>query len=96
MVSKYLAHIEQSGLLEHTAGLLFGHYSAEPAPQLDEVLGRLADKYAIPVARCDDFGHGTYNALLPLGAAARLDTQTQSLAYGEALVRPRTGGLPNG
>ena len=50
-------------------------------PELLARLTRLGEKYGIPVAYCDDFGHGENHAVLPIGRAARLDTQAQTLRY---------------
>ena len=76
-VSKYFANLEHRGVFRRAEGLLFGHYSAEPNPLIDAILLRVGQKFNIPVARCDDFGHGENNAIFPLGAKARLDTETR-------------------
>lgn len=85
-VSKYFANLEHRGVFRRAAGLLFGHYSAEPNPLIDAILLRVGQKYNIPVARCDDFGHGENNAIFPLGAKARLDTEKGTLTYLEPAV----------
>ncbi|MDO5424606.1 MAG: LD-carboxypeptidase [Eubacteriales bacterium] len=74
-VSMFLTCIGQSRLMERVTGLLFGHYSDEISPSLFEVLGRFGKKYGIPVAYCDDFGHGTNHAIFPIGRRAILDTK---------------------
>jgi muramoyltetrapeptide carboxypeptidase len=86
VVSKYFSHIEQSGLFACVSGMLFGHYSAEPQPVIDEILQRLAQRYNIPVARCEDFGHGENNAILPIGIEAALDCDRASLLFKESIV----------
>lgn len=52
--------------MEQVTGLLFGHYSDDISPLLFEVLERFGKKYSIPVAYCDDFGHGSNHAIFPL------------------------------
>lgn len=84
--ARYLAHIAQSALFENVSALLFGHFADEEQPLLDEVLLRLAARYDIPCARCDDFGHGANNGVLPIGVRARLDTANQTLHFMEDTV----------
>ncbi len=72
-VSSYIAHIEQSSFVRNVAGLIFGHYSTTPYPELFRRLERFGKKYNVPVAYCDDFGHGADHAILPIGSTARLD-----------------------
>ncbi len=78
MVSKWFANLEHRGVFEKTRGLLFGHYSTKDYPVIDDILRRIGERYAIPVVRCDDFGHGEYNAVIPLGVRARLDTDADT------------------
>lgn len=80
-VSALLGRLEQCGVMQQTAGLLFGHYSVIPSEPLMQRLTRLGEKWRIPVAYCDDFGHGLHHAILPIGATARLDTAAGALAW---------------
>ena len=80
-VSMFLTCIGQSQLMEQVTGLLFGHYSDEVSPLLFEVLERFGKKYSIPVAYCDDFGHGTNHAIFPIGRNAVLDTKNKTLLF---------------
>ena len=80
-VSMFLTCIGQSQLMEQVTGLLFGHYSEEVSPLLFEVLERFGKKYSIPVAYCDDFGHGTNHAIFPIGRNAVLDTKNKTLLF---------------
>ena len=86
IVSKYFANLEHRGVLERATGLIFGHYSVEASPVIDDILFRVGEKHGIPVVRCEDFGHGVYNAVLPIGVTAELDTDTNQLAFLEAGV----------
>lgn len=80
-VSVLLGRLEQSGIMSRVKGVLFGHYSNPINEYLLERLTRLAEKWQIPTAYCDDFGHGANHAILPIGAAAVLDTTLCSLLY---------------
>lgn len=80
-VSMFLTCIGQSRLMEQVTGLLFGHYSDNISPLLFEVLERFGKKYSIPVACCDDFGHGSNHAIFPIGRKAVLDTKNKTLLF---------------
>lgn len=80
-VSMFLTCIGQSQLMEQVTGLLFGHYSDDISPELFEVLERFGMKYNIPVAYCDDFGHGANHAIFPIGREAVLDTKNRTLLF---------------
>lgn len=79
--SVLLTRLEQSVIMPQVSGLLFGHYSMPANEQLMERLRRLGEAWHIPVAYCDDFGHGFNHAILPIGARARLDTERHTLQY---------------
>lgn len=86
VVSKYFSHIEQSGFMNCVTGLIFGHYSEEASPILNSILLRLASKYKIPTVKCDDFGHGINNAIIPMGINAEIDTERCFLSYKESFL----------
>ncbi|MHB1364985.1 MAG: S66 peptidase family protein [Eubacteriales bacterium] len=86
VVSKYLSHIEQSPFINNIRGLIFGHYSTNPQPILLDILKRFSDKHKIPAMKCDDFGHGVNNAILPIGVSAKLDANNSSLIFLEDSV----------
>ncbi len=79
--SVLLTRLEQSAVMPQVSGLLFGHYSMPANEQLMQRLYRLGDKWGIPVAYSDDFGHGFNHAVLPIGVQARLDTERHTLDY---------------
>jgi GrpB-like predicted nucleotidyltransferase (UPF0157 family) len=79
-LSALLARVEQHPLMDRAAGLLFGHYSENTPPELFERLKRLGDARGIPVAHCDDFGHGKNHAIFPIGCCATLDAE-EGLRY---------------
>lgn len=79
--SDYLAQLEQSGIKPHVKGLLFGHFSDPVNPWLLKRLQLLGERWKIPVAYCDDYGHGKNHAILQLGAQATLDTAKGTLVY---------------
>lgn len=80
-VSAMISHMEQSAFWPCVAGVLFGHYSRERNAWLMERLERLGERYEIPVAYCDDFGHGDNHGILEIGRQAVLDTESGTLSY---------------
>jgi len=81
-VSAMLGYIEQSDFMKSVRGLIFGNYADHPCPNLYARLKLLGQRHNIPVAYCDDFGHGANHAILPIGRAARLEVgERQGLWY---------------
>ena len=80
-LSAHIARLEQCGIMPCVRGLLFGHYSTPADEQLLMRLTRLGEKWSIPVAYSDDFGHGENSAILPIGVKATLDTGKCTLEY---------------
>lgn len=87
VVSKWLSNLEHRDVFSHVTGLIFGHYSLESHPLLDEILWRIGERYQIPVVRCEDYGHGENNAIFPIGIAAELDTEGDRFIFLESGVR---------
>ena len=79
--SAHIARLEQCGIMPRVRGLLFGHYSVPADEQVLTRLTRLGEKWNIPVAYSDDFGHGENSAILPIGVRAALDTGKCTLEY---------------
>ncbi len=86
IISKWFTTLEHRGVFKRTKGLIFGHYSLEESPVIDEILARLGERYNIPVIRNDDFGHGVNGAILPISTRARLDTSDMSFEFLESGV----------
>ncbi|HBL84667.1 MAG: hypothetical protein A2Y17_11070 [Clostridiales bacterium GWF2_38_85] len=86
VVSKWFSNLEQRNVFKYVTGLVFGHYSKEEQPLIDEILHRLGERYRIPVVRCEDFGHGINNAIWPIGISATLDTASGKFEFTESGV----------
>lgn len=80
-LSAHIARLEQCGVMPRVRGLLFGHYSVPVDEQVLTRLTRLGEKWRIPIAYCDDFGHGENSAILPIGIRAAMDTGKCTLEY---------------
>lgn len=78
VVSKWFSTLEHRGAFKRAKGLIFGHYSLDEYPVIDEILARLGNRYGIPVVRTEDFGHGENGAILPISIKAELDTSDMS------------------
>lgn len=78
MISKWFTMLEHKGVFKRAKALIFGHYSIEEKPVIDDILARIGNRYGIPVIRNDDFGHGVNGAILPISVKAKLDTETLS------------------
>lgn len=80
-VGAHLAHIEQHDFIHYVKGLLFGCFSNRSCPELMDCLQRFGQRNHIPVAACNDFGHGKNHGLLPIGCPATLDTEEKTLVF---------------
>lgn len=80
-VSSFLSHIEQSYIMKNISGLLFGNYSDNVSNDFLSMLKRFGDRNNIPIAYCDDFGHGKNHAIIPIGIKGVLDTEMSSLKF---------------
>ena len=80
-VSDLLSRLCSAPIMRQVRGILFGCYSDEEKPYLDQCLARLGERLNIPVAACRDFGHGRYAAIFPLGERAVLDTVHLTMEY---------------
>ncbi len=76
-----LAWIEQSPFMKQVTGLLFGNYAKEENQELIDALKRFGTKNRIPILKCDDFGHGDFHGILPIGRKAQLNSERKSLIY---------------
>ncbi len=85
-VAKYFANLAHRGAFDRAVGLIFGHYAKRRYPEVDEILRRVGDQFDIPVVRCEDFGHGEHNAILPIGVNARLDADNGTFTLLESGV----------
>lgn len=86
VVSKWFTTLEHHGVFKRAKALVFGHYSLEPSPVIDDILTRIGKRYNIPVIRNEDFGHGVNGAILPISVRARLDTEDMSFEFLESGV----------
>ncbi len=87
VVSKWFTTLEHHGVFKRAKALIFGHYSLEPSPVIDDVLTRIGKRYNIPVIRNEDFGHGANGAILPISTHARLNTEDMSFEFLESGVK---------
>lgn len=80
-VSDEIARLENSPMMKQARGILFGTYAEEKNEHFLNRLRVLGEKYGIPVAYCDDYGHGRNHAILEIGQRVRLDTVKGELEY---------------
>lgn len=81
--SEYLAFIAESEFMERVTGLIYGHYSDNVPDPLIHTLERFGERNDIPVIYTDDFGHGSNQAVFPIGVDAELDADDCALMFDE-------------
>lgn len=77
-VDGYLTDLEQLGVFDAAAGLVFGRpygYTADDAKLLWDVVAQRTEPSAIPVLANVDLGHADPMLTLPIGCPARLDAE---------------------
>lgn len=79
--SDEIGRLEQAPIFRQAKGVLFGLYADEPNESVLQRMERLGRRHGIPVAYCEDFGHGKNNAIFPAGTTAELDTREGTLRY---------------
>lgn len=80
-ISAMLTAVEQDKFMDNVTGVIFGNYSDTEHPELLWRLKRMGEAHGIPVVYCDDFGHGSNHAILPIGRKVRLDAKEKRLIY---------------
>ena len=75
-------HLLLSGALDEVQGILLGSFTGGASQaHAEEVLAIALAPLGVPVAAGLPVGHQTENHTLPVGASARLDTATDTLAF---------------
>ena len=93
-VDRMLNTLRLAGKFEHVTGVILGQFSArkeeaqwDDDESIDDVLKDFFGKLNVPVVTHFPLGHVRYNATLPEGAMAELDTDAQTLRILENPVR---------
>ena len=74
MISNYLYKMKQNGVFEKIKGIWIGNYEHESGITLEKIVMDVLDKTNIPIIKSDNFGHGTFKTVIPIGTKARIDT----------------------
>lgn len=79
MISNYLYKCKQNGVFENINGLWIGNYEHESGISIENiVMDVLEDEYTFPIIKSDNFGHGLLKTVIPIGAKARIDTNSDN------------------
>jgi muramoyltetrapeptide carboxypeptidase len=86
-IDRMLTVLRLGGHLDGVAGIAAGEFTGGVTPaSLDALLADRLGDLSAPIIAGVDFGHGTRNRLLPLGARARLETSPPRICLLEAGV----------
>lgn len=88
-VDAALQDLENMGVLDRLAGLLYGRpmgYTDEQRDELRSVLLERTRRYSFPIVADMDFGHTAPQMTLPIGVRAEIDTRERRFAIVEAAV----------
>ena len=73
-VSNYLYKMKQNGVFEKIKGLWIGNYEHESGIALEKIVMDVLEDVKIPIVKSDNFGHGIFKTVIPIGAKVKIDT----------------------
>ncbi len=76
-ISNYLYKMKQNGVFEKIKGLWIGNYEHESMIALEQIVMDTLDNPKFPIIKSDNFGHGTFKTVIPIGTKARIDTNVK-------------------
>lgn len=84
--------LKQMGVFERVRGVVIGYiYGMQKEGRTDSdmesVLAKVTSVYDFPILKVNEFGHNCPNAVLPVGARARMDSATLNLEIIENCIR---------
>lgn len=74
-VSNYLYKMKQNGVFDKIKGLWIGNYEHESGITLEQIVMDTLENPKFPIIKSDNFGHGMYKTVIPIGTKARIDTK---------------------
>ena len=74
MISNYLYKMKQNGAFQKIKGIWIGNYEHESGITLEKIVMDVLEDINIPIIKSDNFGHGTFKTVIPIGTKARIDT----------------------
>ncbi len=77
MISNYLYKMKQNGVFDKIKGLWIGNYENESGISLEQIVMDTLDKPNFPIIKSNNFGHGLYKTVIPIGTKAVIDTNEE-------------------
>ena len=74
MISNYLYKMKQNGVFEKIKGLWIGNYEHESGISLEKIVMDILENPKFPIIKSDNFGHGNFKTVIPIGIKAKIDT----------------------
>lgn len=74
MISNYLYRMKQNDVFEKINGIWIGNYEHESGITLEKIVKDVLEDIKIPIIKSDNFGHGMFKTVIPIGTKARIDT----------------------
>ena len=68
-------------------GIIVGNYSNTENKEFDSLLNRFANKWRLPFIKCDDFGHGEFQAILPIGIECEINADRGTVEFKESFTK---------
>ncbi len=77
MISNYLYKMKQNGVFEKISGLWIGNYEHESGIALEKIVMDVLENPKFPIIKSNNFGHGLFKTVIPIGTKARIDTNAK-------------------
>lgn len=66
--------MKQNDVFEKINGIWIGNYEHESGITLEKIVKDVLEDIKIPIIKSDNFGHGMFKTVIPIGTKARIDT----------------------
>ncbi len=76
-ISNYLYKMKQNGVFDKIRGLWIGNYEHESGITLEQILMDILEEPKFPIIKSDNFGHGTFKTVVPIGTKAKINTKEE-------------------
>ena len=69
--------MKQNGAFDKIKGIWLGNYEHESNIKLEQILMDVLEDAKFPIIKSDNFGHGIFKTVIPIGIEARIDTKAE-------------------
>lgn len=80
------AHLKQYGMFDKVNGIIIGYNydlqkNGDIYPQMEDIILEYTKGYNFPIIKCNSFGHGIVNSIIPIGTEIEIDTKNDKIEF---------------